>query len=229
MLHDSQRIELSLMSIILWLYALSFIGLSFTILDKRISRFYLAAKMSCSSIFLIASFILINQGSSKLPWWTYFFFVGCFLGDLFLGLKEQFQKNFFTIGLNCFLIAHLIFINSLLSTLPQLPWWIPTLSLLAFPILHWISSLYGLVLKRSKFFIYLYSYTLTLLFTTSLYGYGLFLSPFFFILALGSFLFLLSDFLLLLIYFKKRTPSLHILNLFFYFCAVLILVLSLSY
>ncbi len=216
------------MSFIISLYLLAFLGVCICIVKKEYHRFYLIAKMSCSTLFTTLVFYYAFNQSLVFPWWIVLSFVGFFLGDLFLGLQEKNQKSFFILGLLSFLIAHFIFIGALLTKFDSIPWLALIGSTLSFLITYFLIRFCNLTVKKNFIpFIYLYSYTLTLLVILS--GFIYFTSPSLhsFILVTGSVLFLFSDFILIFIYFKKYSILLHVLNLLFYFTAVILLAFSL--
>ena len=206
------------MKLLLIAYVLSFILLMFCIYHPSFQKHYLAVKTLTSSIFVLCAAVQMN-GVHDWPWLMGF--LCCFFGDVLLGIKEKGKPSYFEAGLAAFLFGHIFFI----IRMHQMHSIFLLDIVLAFFSVWIVSRLMRLKKMNSgnkHAAIQVYAFVVGLLLAKSLtYFIAL---PQHIGLVFACFLFLLSDFLLLFIYFyETKWTFMRFINLFFYYSAVLLL------
>ncbi|MEG1741525.1 MAG: lysoplasmalogenase family protein [Acetivibrio sp.] len=207
-------------------YMAAFIFLIMTCYQSFFGKFHVIAKVICSAGFIGAAVLGKMQSSNDALFWRLLpGFIFCFLGDFFLAKKERKEsKQDFLLGLGSFLAGHILFLRGL-SFLQ--PWSAETVLV---PFVGVIVAFFLMKRKNMeagefKIPIMVYSYFVTALFVKcaqiALKGPG---SLFFILLFLGGLFFLISDIIILFLYFyKKKYGIMKFLNLFTYYTATYIL------
>jgi uncharacterized membrane protein YhhN len=191
---------------------------------------YLGAKVTLSLVFCLIAFLM--------AWWQHhwlqFFtllpaLLACLGGDVILGIYNRRRKHWlFAVGLLLFLLAHLGFlyafgnntwywqfgifpIVSIVGVMVLSLWPRMKMGWMTFPIILYVAVITLMVQKATQLFIN----------TQQLAGL---------LLMVGSWLFLLSDVLLLFLYFMHRPSKwLHSSNLILYYLAMLLIVMSIRF
>ena len=213
------------------LYSIPLGILLFTLINIKYRKYFFFQKVLCSLCFLILSCFCAIKGNN-LNYYQYTFpaFFMCFIGDIFLGLfNGKKRKIYFLTGTLAFLTAHIFFIIGFCSIQSFYVYD------LLFPMIA-VSTIAILIKKRSmtmgklKPFVYLYAFFVSTLFWKSIHIFLTVARLQTVCLLIGSFLFMISDLLILFLYFyKKRRWSVHGLNIATYYYGVFFLALSLLY
>ena len=140
------------------------------------------------------------------------------IGDIFLAIYNRYNKCF-KLGLISFLIAHCYFVYNMCQILPF------KLINIIFPIImvilvYILNNKQIINLKEKSTYCLIYAFFVSLLLSKA---FDIYLNHFniqAYLLLIGSILFFISDFILLFMYFKKRTKILHLLNLLTYYLAI---------
>lgn len=199
-----------------------------TLIYKPARNYFVFAKIAASTAFLGIA-VLFWQKSGKNAWFFHILpgFLLCFLGDVCLGIYNvRRKKTFFLAGLFLFLLGHLSFLAALVTLQPLgiLDVVVPMLAVLG---TMGITIRKQLLLGKMKPYVYLYSFFVAMFFVKSMHIFGRMPQKMTACLALGSCLFLISDFLILFLYFAKRRPwSTHGWNLATYYYGMFFLALS---
>lgn len=199
-----------------------------TLIYKPARRYFFLTKVVASSAFLaIAVWFWKRSGNDG-----WFFkilpgFLFCFLGDVFLGVYNVRKKKlFFLAGLFLFLMGHLSFLVALL-TLQPLALVDVAVPLMAVGFTIFITVHKKMLLGKMKPYVYLYSFFVSMFFVKSVHIFCRMPSRASALVAIGSGLFLISDFLILFLYFTKKRPwSTHGWNLATYYYGMLFLAFS---
>jgi len=177
-------------------YSLNFI---FNVKKQRIGSFI--TKVLLTPLLLIM--YLVGSKEPELPVILALFF--CFLGDLFLEFP-----NFFLPGLSAFLVGHIFYGIRFVSDIgvnSQLPWWI-----FLFTIVY---AAYGIFLRtrlslkdpKKKIAVPIYSGIIMLVSFLSLLRVGSVTQYSFWMVLVGTLLFIGSDSILAYNMFQKRSPN----------------------
>lgn len=202
-----------------------------TLIIKKNREHFLPQKMLCSLFFLCASVYCMMEGKS-FDRFLYLFpgFLLCFFGDAFLGLyNRNWNKKTFLMGVLLFLLGHIAFI---IAAYREIGFMIvdPVFPVLALIYACYIMKKKEMTMGRLKPYCLLYTFFVALMFTKNLEMLILMPSIRTTLLAVGALLFLISDYLILYLYFvKKRRWATHGINLATYYYGVLCMVLSLLY
>lgn len=188
------------------------------------------SKTAASLCFIATGFAAANQKSTYHEFTTFmiFGFIMGMLGDIWLDLKWVYFKDndsFLHAGFICFMVGHLSFLTAIMNSAP----WTWASNLVAFAAALAIALVATLLekplkVKYGKFkkIVFLYSFVLSLVFTTSL-SLAFFndFQPVWVATSIGSGLFLLSDLVLSGTYFGegKNTPFYVVLNHLLYYGA----------
>ncbi|NLO38287.1 MAG: lysoplasmalogenase [Ruminiclostridium sp.] len=149
----------------------------------------------------------------------------CFLGDVFLGFPNCFLQ-----GLSAFLIGHIFYAVRFISDIgagSKLPWWI-----FLFAIVY---AAYGIIFcsklsipnQKMRTAAYIYSAILLVVSFLSLLRFGSVTGYSFWMVLVGTLLFITSDSILAYNRFQKRTPSGTVWVMATYGAAQLIIILGL--
>lgn len=210
------------MIIFIIFYVIFFALLMVTSYNQKYRRYYVPAKALTSLVFVLAAFFNM-KGQFSWTWMAAFIF--CFLGDVFLGLDEK--KNVtanFILGLSSFVLGHLFFIMTIdqivkfhfKDLIVPIGMMIFTFFLTKHPKFH---------VKDHKIPILIYSVIVSLL---CVKGIDIFqYHPSCLKIMIGAFLFCISDFILLFMYFyEDKVKILKFLNLLTYYSATMLLAMS---
>lgn len=195
---------------------------------------YPFAKGLCSALFLVAALVSYFCGAQNNTLSFVLLFAAllfCAMGDVFLGIANRQKKvraRPFLAGTIVFSAAHMLFCVLFLRARPP-AWYILLPPLLCLACIR-IFEARGMVrLKSMRVFAYIYAFLVAMMLAAS-FGFwpqaSLF-SPLGLLSAAGGFLFFISDFILLFLYFgTKRNRSLRYFNLFTYYGGIYLLALS---
>ena len=217
--------------LLLLIYSVPIAALLYTLINKKYRRHFLVLKIICSTCFLILSFLFAFKGSS-MEYYIYFFpaFFMCFLGDVFLGLFNQSKKkHYFIIGTLFFLTGHIFFITacSKIKSLDKYDFIFPIVIILLFP---FFIKKKRLTIGKLKPFVYIYAFFISFLFSKCVLMFWNTGTRQTALLAIGSLLFLISDTLILFLYFHRNHRwSTHGIKLATYYYGMFFLALSLLY
>lgn len=212
-------------------YTIPFSIMIYTILNPKYKKYYVVTKTLCSFTFISLSLftVLLNSNESlALHWFPAFLF--CLLGDIALGFYQMNKKQlYFMMGLSAFLIGHILFVYAFSKVAP-LNWKIfifPPFAVLTSMLLL---KLPGMKTGKLKPAIYVYTFFISLLFASSIVLLWNNQDIHTLLIAIGATLFLISDAILLFLYFYKTpTIHLHILNLLSYYYGMFFLTISLLF
>ncbi|MFA9464825.1 MAG: lysoplasmalogenase family protein [Velocimicrobium sp.] len=213
-------------------YVIAFIFLMLTCYRENLKRYHVVSKCLCSLGFLLVAVLgKIKSPDSLLFWRLFLALFLCFLGDYFLAKQEKVEsERLFLLGLFSFLLGHCTFLFAFCYVRP---WNGYTL------IVPFLGVLLAIGLLRLKYMrvgtlklpVLIYAYFVTALFVectqVAVHGNG---SVFYVIVFLGGLLFLISDEIILFLYFYKvKYGIMKFLNLFTYYSATFLLGLSIFY
>ena len=203
------------------LYYIYFILLIILLLSTLIPKLYdhyIIFKTLTSICFMIITFINIYISNAPHRYLILFPILFCMIGDIFLAIYNRYNKCF-KLGLISFLIAHCYFVYNMCQILPF------KLINIIFPIImvilvYILNNKQIINLKEKSTYCLIYAFFVSLLLSKA---FDIYLNHFniqAYLLLIGSILFFISDFILLFMYFKKRTKILHLLNLLTYYLAI---------
>lgn len=219
------------MKILFLLYTLFFTALIVTSYKKPFKKYYTLIKFLTSFLFIVIAtygmFISKN---------TDFYFnmlpplLMCLLGDVLLGLSnDKKSKNLFLSGLFSFLTAHILFIlgfNSI-NSLSLCDFILPLLIVL---ITFKLCNIKKMNVQNMRYYILIYSFFVSLLFFKSVNLVFVTTSMKTLLLCVGSFLFFISDTIILFLYFYEHKHHLTcFFNLLTYYYGMFLIALSISY
>ena len=218
-------------AVIFIIYSIPLGMLLYTLINNRYRNYFLYLKTICSFCFLCLSFYCAYKGNNLL-FYKYIFpaFFFCFLGDIIFGIfNKSKRKRYFLLGTIIFLIGHIVFLAAFYR--------LQSFSIyeLFFPIVA--VSLIAFLVKKKKMqlgkllpFAYIYGFFVAMLFSKSTYMFIEMKSLSMLLLNMGSFLFMISDLLILFLYFyRKRRWATHGFNIVTYYYGIFLMVLSLQY
>lgn len=204
-------------------YLLSLCLLLYSTHDKGSTR-YIVLKTLTSTLFCLISYynITIKEDVHLLivP------FLCCFLGDILLAFYNRHRyKRCFIWGLFAFLGAHIGFVGHmyLISSFNFIDLMIPFLSAAA---VYWLDRKKVIDLKGMRRYCLVYSLFVSLLMAKGIDLNLTFTNAKGLVLMSGGISFFLSDLLILFLYFKKSTKTLHVLNLTTYYLAMYLFSIS---
>jgi uncharacterized membrane protein YhhN len=199
--------------------------------NKKYSNLYVLAKTLNSLGFILVAIICASIGdnyelfNNLAPG-----FIFCFLGDFILGFYNDTQKQkYFLIGLSLFLIGHIAFVLAF-TTIQNFMLVDLIFPVIAIAITIGLNKLPEMNCEKMKPIVCVYSFFVSLLFSKSMHIFYMIRTTQMFSLAFGSTLFLISDILILFLYFYKKKSSLvAILNLATYYYGIFFIALSLLF
>ena len=204
-------------------YLLCLLYLLWTSYIENQKKYYIIAKTITSIGFIAIALISYCCSQST----AYYFallpgLILCLLGDVFLAIRVQTKKfKWFIWGLLMFAFAHIMFIF-LIQKYTLWYWWDFLLPLASLVLVFFLFQLPSMEPGKGKWPCLIYSYFVTLFLIKALESMisweystrGKFL-------AIGSFLFFVSDFILIFLYFSKNEKKwLHGGNLIMYYLGV---------
>lgn len=210
-------------------YIVAFGVLLFVSCNKKVFSYRVFAKGFNSMLFVsmaTAGLVFVNQNKQMI--WMLPAFLGCFAGDIFLAITDkEGHKRFMREGTLAFMLGHILFVGALGAICPlqitQMV--IPCVgTLIVYLSLH----LFHLETGKMKPYVLCYAFLVSLLFSKGVAIYNQFGDMRAIIILAGVASFLLSDYLILFIYFgKKKVTALRLLNMLTYYLAQYLLALSL--
>lgn len=205
--------------------------LLYTLINKRYRKYFLYLKIICSFCFLCLSFFCAFKGNNLL-FFKYIFpaFFLCFLGDIILGIfNKSKRKRYFLSGSILFLAGHIVFLTAFYRLQ------VFSIYEIFFPITVVIFTAFLVKKKKMQLgkilpFAYIYAFFVAMLFSKSTHMFIEMKSLSTLLLNVGSFLFMISDLLILFLYFyRKRRWETHGFNIATYYYGIFLMVLSLYY
>ena len=205
--------------------------LLYTLINKRYRKYFLYLKIICSFCFLCLSFFCAFKGNNLL-FFKYIFpaFFLCFLGDIILGIfNKSKRKRYFLSGSILFLAGHIVFLTAFYRLQ------VFSIYEIFFPITVVIFTAFLVKKKKMQLgkilpFAYIYAFFVAMLFSKSTHMFIEIKSLSTLLLNVGSFLFMISDLLILFLYFyRKRRWATHGFNIATYYYGIFLMVLSLYY
>lgn len=202
----------------LLIYMMSFAGLMLASYHPSFHRYYLVSKSFTSCLFVLN--VILNMKELNMVW--FLAFVGCFLGDVFLGMDEKKdEKKHFVLGLSFFVLGHIFFVisMSMMTGFEIFDLMIPVIMLF---VTAFLIRLPKFNVQGQSFPILVYSVIVSLL---VIKGFDMMvLNSQYWSLFVATALFFISDFILLFLYFYEQSiRSLKFLNLFTYYTAMFLL------
>lgn len=212
-------------------YSIPFTYLIITLQCDKYKNKYVLSKTLNSLGFILVSIICgiignnINLLKVFLPG-----FVFCFIGDFVLGLYNNTkEQKYFLVGLFSFLLGHIAFILAYTKIQDFMIIDI-VFPIIAIVITYLLSNLKNMHCNKMTPLVCVYSFFVSLLFSKSIHILLIFKTTQFIFLAVGSSLFLISDILILFLYFyQKHSPAVAILNLATYYYGIFFIALSLLF
>lgn len=208
--------------------------IGFRVIDKNF--WGMVAKYVASLSFLIVAMMSYTETQNNLTYFV-FLFLGllfCHAGDVFLGAKEiapAYRKKLISLGIISFLVGQIFFIIAFALTAGFSP--IPVIIAACFSVVALI-MIFVLKMHLPIYLIIIlmaYSFVLTYMTSASIYMYATVRTAGALLAMLGGLLFLASDSLLGIAYFKttKNTRSLVISETATYFAAQALISLSVMF
>lgn len=213
-------------------YVLMFIFLMLTCYRVNLKKYYIVSKCLCSFGFLFVAILGKVQSLNHALFWRMFVgFFFCFLGDYFLAKKESGDKEKqLILGLLSFLLGHCTFLIALWFIQPMNVY-TAFLPLFGVVLVLFLMRFQYMEVGKLKVPVLIYTYFVTALFVkcfqVTIHGDG---SLFYSFIFLGGLLFLISDLIILFLYFyQKQYKILKFLNLATYYGAMFLLSVSIYY
>lgn len=212
-------------------YILSFCALIFVSYKENLSSYRLGIK-SLTSLGFIAIGLVSGMQSQNLGLFLHLLpaFVFCFIGDALLAVTDDSgSKKFFLFGLFAFLTGHILFTTGFDSLAP-FKWQELILPMLALPLALFLTKLEHMETGKMRNYVLIYSFFVTLLFSKGLSVYFATQNIFGTMVLCGSISFILSDGIIMFLYFyKKKHPWVRFFNLFTYYLATVLLAFSIYF
>lgn len=210
-------------------YVAAFVLLILSCYVERFHKYHLFFKCLNSMLFLLIAVYGMTRVTDDIIFWRLFpAFCFCFLGDFFLArkLEAKAEKNF-VYGLASFLAAHCLFLIAF-SFLEPSTFFVFLLPVLGVFLTMILMNLKKMVVGKFKKPVLVYSYFVTALFVKCGQLYLLENDRLFNKLVfLGGTLFLVSDMIILFLYFyQTKYKVVRFLNLFTYYSATYFLALA---
>lgn len=216
---------------LLLIYTMPVLLLLFVLIYKPWRKNYVPVKMTASIAFvLLAVWCGLHGPDEKLMFMQLPAFALCLCGDAFLGVYNGMRKKkFFIGGVLAFLMGHVFFLISFCRIQPMSWMDVPFAFLgTAFTIL--ITGSPRMHLGRLRPYVYLYSFFITMLFVRTFHIQMQMPATGNLCRAIGTGLLLVSDFLILFLYFYKNRPwSTHGWNLATYYYGMFFIAVGLLY
>ncbi len=203
----------------------------YTLINRSARKYYVPVKMLASTAYIVIAACLAVKSDNLAHFWILLpAFALCWAGDLFLGLHKKIVKTIILlIGTSCFMGAHLFFLIFLYGRTPFTGW--DLIAPAASAVIVWFlgkSEKYDF--GRFRYGAVTYAFCIGYLFGKSLVTYiaDPVNSNFFFMV--GALFFIISDFLILVLYFrKKRAWTVHGWNLATYYLAMYFISISIYF
>lgn len=216
------------------LYLLSLLVLLVVCVKDGKRKYYVKAKMTVSSLFVIFSVIYYFCGNQdiRIVWASFPALLLCWCGDLFLGLyQKKHKKKMMLLGIGAFAVAHIFLCLYLFMRVPGIGFFEIVGPVLAIGATTLMMKVFKLHTGKARVPVIIYSAFVTEFMIKAVHimfsnvNGGI-------VIGLAGILFWLSDLSLLFIYFayfKKRWALivLHVFNLASYFIAVYLMAFSL--
>lgn len=211
------------------LYTIPFIALIYYTLNFS-SKFYTFFKtLNSIDFILIGLFCSYQNPKENLLIYLIPAFILCLTGDILLSFYHRNKKNRYIIsGIISFLLGHIVFSYAFLHivNLDIYIFIIPTVILV---LTYFLTNLKGMKAGKLKPAIWFYSFFVALLFSIGLFMLIRHQNIHSIYVFIGSLLFLISDSILLFLYFYKNLKVLHVLNLIAYYYGMFFLACSLLF
>lgn len=214
------------------IYIIFFVFLIGTCYLSSLRKYHITAKVLCSAVFVGAACLGNMQSPNNALFWRLLpAFLFCFFGDFFLAWREKKDsETLFLLGLASFLTGHCIFLWAF-EILASSNWKSVLLPLAGVMLVLLLLRLKYMKIGKMKVPVIIYAYFVTALFIkcaqTAKFGDE---SIFFKLVFWGGLIFLISDLIILFLYFyEKKYGIMKFLNLFTYYTATYLLALSVFY
>ncbi len=206
-------------------YSVIFAGIAAVVCHSAWRKYYIGAKTVNSLAFLAVFFLSTYLSGEIMQFWLMLpAFFCCFAGDIFMAAYNCYRKRVhFLMGLGIFLAGHLCFTRWLAArqAISLTDLFLPVFAVL----LTWyLVSRKDIHTGRLKPFILLYAFFVALFFVKGQHLAIANPSVANVMTAVGSTLFLISDILILFVYFRKnKSPLANLLNLATYYYGMFLL------
>lgn len=219
------------MLVLLALYTIAFVVLMRTCYRDDAKKYYTLAKFVNSALFIwVATYGMLRSGDSE---WYYSLLPGlmmCLVGDVVLGIgSSKKSNNWFLGGLGSFLIGHILLVWAFSKVQPisGCDFIVPAVMVL----ITWgLSCMKGMNVGKLLPYVLVYSFFVALTFAKSLnmvLSVGSVRNG---LLCIGTLLFLISDAIILFLYFyKKKHYLVGFFNLLTYYYGMFLIALSVMY
>lgn len=205
--------------------------LLYTLIHKSAGQYYVPVKTMASIAFICMAVFCGVMGDNVVMMIRMMpAFVMCLCGDIFLGFHYRIKnKKLFLGGVATFMLGHIFFIEAFVH-LQKLVWTDFIFPICAIGITVLVTYAKKMFLGKLRPYVYTYSFFVAMLFSKSMHIMIKAPTAQTFCLAIGAGLFLISDFLILFLYFYEKRPwSTHGWNLATYYYGMFFLAASLLY
>lgn len=213
------------------IYTIPVCLLLYTLIHKSARKYYVPVKTMASIAFIcLAVFCGVTGNHLGMMAQMMPAFVMCLCGDVFLGFYNGVKnKKLFLGGVATFMLGHICFIGVFVR-MQRLSWIDFLFPICAIGITVLVTYAKKMFLGKLRPYVYTYSFFVAMLFSKSLHIMTEAPTAQTICLAIGATLFLISDFLILFLYFYDKRPwSTHGWNLATYYYGMFFLAVSLLY
>lgn len=206
-------------------YWISFGLLLFTTIKPKFNKYRPLAKGITSFLFILI-YLVLNDHFDLIMLAA---LLCCFCGDVLLAFKKNGQKRFFVSGMLAFLLAHALFLMVMTYYAPFTL--VDTImSIVALIVLKIITYKLDIHFGYKRYIIWLYTFIVVLMGNKAIDMAIFAPSAYAILLGIGGTLFVISDIVLLFLYFKyKNNLLLQLTNSCIYYLAQFLLALAFSF
>lgn len=204
------------------LYLVLFILLIYVTLNEKLFKYRFIFKLVTSFCFVIIYLVTFK----KFDFFMFLALILCVCGDGFLAYIKDGKKVFMVYGMASFLLAHIMYINVMLShsRFVLVDSFISIIALVALKLLTLKLDMY---FGAKRYIIWLYTFIIFLMVTKAIDVLVLKQDMFSLLFGIGACLFVISDIILMLLYFKfKDNKTLQITNSVVYYLAQYLMAIS---
>ena len=206
-------------------YWISFGLLLYTTIEPKFNKYRPIAK-GVTSLLFVSIYLILNDHFDLI---MLIALLCCLCGDILLAFKKNGQKRFFVSGMLAFLLAHTFFLMVMTHYAPFTL--IDTImSIIALIILKVITYKLDIHFGYKRYMIWLYAFIVVLMGNKAIDMAIFAPSAYAILLGIGGTLFVISDIVLLFLYFKyKNNLMLQLTNSCIYYLAQFLLALAFSF
>ena len=206
---------------IIIIYWLSFSIFLYTTINKQLNKYRPITK-GITSFCYVLIYLLFNHHFNIMMLMA---LIGCFLGDIFLAFKKI-NKIYFILGMLSFLLAHFFLLKVMIEYSP-LNWLNFTMAIIALILLKIATLKLDIHFGFNRYIIWLYTFVIVLMGTKAI-NLAIFHSSLStIILGIGGTIFIISDIILMLLYFKyKNNMKLQLANSYLYYFTLFLLAIA---